>query len=115
MNTLNARALAVAAVIGLGGATATAGSLDLDAVSADATWLVHVDVERFVDSTLGRFVIENSEALDIDVNELREMEEQLAINLWEDVMSVTLYGVGEDDDEGVVVAVTNHQIDEDWD
>lgn len=92
---------------------AAAGPLDPDRVSADARWLLHVDVEALTGSTVGRFVLEHGEMLDIDLDELDDLKDELGFDPREDLLSLTLYGTGDDpEDDAVAVAVTTGAADE---
>lgn len=94
-------------------ATATAERLNKDWVAADAKWLIHVDVEGLLNSTVGRFLLEHAEQFDIDLDDLDEMKRELGVDPRTDLKSVTLYGTGDEPGEdAIIVAVTNDRIDE---
>ncbi len=109
---MSIRIITVAAALGVATATATAGSLDRDAVSADATWVVHVDMERLAESTVGRFLREHGDDLDIDLDDLDAVCDQLDLDPWRDVMSVTVYGAQKQSEDGVMVLETSDRIHE---
>ncbi len=92
---------------------ATAGPLKKDWVAADAQWVIHVDVEGLLDSTIGRFLMDNADAFDIDLDELDDFKQETGLDPRTDLKSVTLYGTGDEPGEdGVLVAVTNDRVDE---
>lgn len=86
---------------------ASAGSLKKNWVSAKAQWVAHIDVDAARESSIGKFLIEHRDELDIDFGEMEEM----GINPIEDIDSVTLYGVGDPEHEGVIIVQMNDSID----
>lgn len=76
----------------IGAVSAAAEPLNREWVARDAKWLVHIDVERFAESAIGKFVIENEEGFDF--GEDRELRE-LGINPFRDFAAITLYGLGD--------------------
>ncbi len=91
---------------------APAGSLNKDWVAADARWLIHVDVEGLLNSTVGRFILEHGDHLDLDLGDLDEFTEEVGIDPRTDLMSVTIYGTGDEPGEdGVIVAIANERAD----
>jgi hypothetical protein len=92
---------------------ATAGPLNKDWVAADAQWIIHVDVAALLDSTVGRFILEHGEALDLDLDDLDEFKQETGLDPRTDLKSVTVYGTGaEPGEDGVIVAVTNDRVDQ---
>lgn len=107
--TLGSLVLAATAMIP---ATAIAGPLKKDRVAADARWLIHVDVEGLLDSTVGAFLLEHAEQFDIDLDDFDEMKRELGVDPRTDLKSVTLYGSGDEPGEdAIIVAVTNDRVD----
>lgn len=91
---------------------ATAGPLKKDWVAADAQWLIHVDVEGLVNSTIGRFLLDHADRFDIDLDELEEFKTETGFDPLTDLKSATLYGSGgEPGEDGVLVAVTSDRVD----
>lgn len=86
---------------------AAAGPLRAQWVSADARWVAHLDLEAARASALGSFIIDNQERFDIEFGELEEM----GINPLEDIDNITIYGVGNPEDEGIIIVRTNDKID----
>ena len=92
---------------------ATAGPLNKDWVAADAQWVIHVDVAALLDSTIGSFLLEHGEQFDLDLDDLDDFKRETGLDPRTDLKSVTLYGSGDEPGEdGVIVAVTNDQVDE---
>jgi len=90
-----------------------AGPLEKARVAADATWLIHVDVERLLDSAVGRFLLEHAEELDIDLDEFDKIKREVGVDPRTDLKSVTLYGTGDEPGEdAIIVAVTTARVDE---
>lgn len=68
-------------------------------ISAEADWVIHLDFAAAVKSTIGKYILEHHEELDIDLDDLEKIEEELDIDLLEEILDVTLYG---DDEEHMV-------------
>lgn len=91
------------AAVSIAPSLAHADALDRSQVSAEAAWLLHVDVSAAVDSELGRHVIEHSDELDINLDDLEEFEDETGIDPLEDVYGITIYGADEPDDDAIGV------------
>lgn len=72
-----------------------AGPLNMQHVSRDAMWLVHLDVESFMASKVGSCLLENHDELSIEG--LQEIKQALGVDVLKDVLAITLYGGGKDD------------------
>jgi hypothetical protein len=94
MDTRYPAALLVAA---LGGA-ALAGPLRTSHVAGEAEWILHVDVEALNESTLGEFLLDHADDLEIN-----DIEEELGLDPTKDLFSVTVYGTGDPEEEAPVV------------
>jgi hypothetical protein len=92
-----------------GGTDVAAGPLKRDWVAADATWLIHVDVEQVNDTNLGRFLLAHSEDFDI---ELDDIQEETGLDPRKDILNITAYGDTDPDDNVIVVATMTDRIDE---
>ncbi len=109
---MNNAIMATVATLLLATTPAPAGSLKKDWVAADARWLIHVDVDGLLNSTVGRFILAHGEQLDLDMDDLDEFTEEAGIDPRTDLKSVTVYGTGDEPGEdGVIVAVTNARAD----
>ncbi len=96
-----------AGVVGAGGA-ASAGPLDKRFVGAEATWVIHVDLEAALASTVGKLVLEDEEAL----KGLRELKSEFGIDFRNDVKGVTLWGREAEGEDAVVVVHATAVVDE---
>ncbi len=79
------RLVAATALLGALAAPAAAGSFNPDRVDGEASWIVHLDVERLLASTVGSFVLEHADEFDIDLGDLDELEEELGFDLRSDL------------------------------
>ena len=88
-------------------APSMADGLRADRIPADARWLVHIDVEAFLASSLWKEAQERGAALDLEdlVDEMEDVREELGIDPMRDLRSVTLYGSSVEEDEVVVMAL----------
>lgn len=90
-------------------ATALATDLDKSLIPASTPFLVHVDVRGILGSTLGKAAREQAgEELDGDLDELRD---ELGIDPFEDIYSVTLFSATGDTDGGAVLVRASAAID----
>lgn len=107
------RVYATLAVMASLTASVEAGGLHKEWVAHDATWILHVDVEAAMDSTLGRALLSEESDIHLDFHELEEIEHELGLDLREDLLSVTLYGTETEPDEvAVAIAVMTPEADE---
>ena len=87
---------------------AWAGAFNPDAVSVEARWVVHLDVEALTSSEFGACLIKGLQSQ--EENPLSQMEAQIGINPLEDIYSLTAYGTGEPPAKGVSVEVTGEEV-----
>jgi len=91
---------------------ALAGPLKLDYLPAETRWAVHWDVERFLQSRIGKTVLEAQLERRLDEGR-RKLREKLGLDLdWRKIRSFTLYGCDYQAPEraqGVLL------VDADWD
>ena len=93
----------------------SSGRLDLEHVPADAAWLVHVDIEATLHSSLGRFLLEHGEELQLHLAERLHLQRQLGLDPLKDLRGATLFAYGPSGETvgGTVVTLdTNHRADE---
>lgn len=88
---------------------ALAKPFDPRVVPPGAFWVVHVDVEATLASTLGRFALEQGG--DHLQHEFAKLKAELGIDPTRDIKGVTVYGVSEHDDDGVAVITTTAAAD----
>lgn len=108
MNGMCARGVLFAGAIGAAAAltgAAAAGPLRPEWVSPDATWVVHIDAEAAMRTELGQCL------LDLGGGELRTeigtLRDEIGIDPFTDVFSVTAFAAGEDDSTvGIIVEAT---------
>jgi hypothetical protein len=93
--------------VGAAGA-AWAGPLDKRFVGAEATWVIHVDLEAALSSTVGKLMLEDEEALE----GLRELKSEFGIDFRNDVKGVTLWGREAEGEDAVVVVHATAVVDE---
>ncbi len=95
--------LVSAAAITLASA-ALAKPFDARLVPPNAFWVVHVDAEAALSSTLGRYFIEKGgEHLNLELAKLRS---ELGLDPLKDIKGVTAYGMTDDDEDGVALITT---------
>ncbi len=89
-------------------ALAFAGPLNKKLVAADATWVIHVDVEGAAASSIGKAVLECA-----DLQEgMRELHAECGVDFLKDVKGVTVWGREAEGEDGVVVVHTTGAVDE---
>jgi hypothetical protein len=89
-----------------------ADKLDKRRVGSDARWLLHVDVQAVIGSTLFQLVREHHEMQeDFEMDELEELRTEFGIDPFEDILSVTLWGTGKSESEAVMVVETTAAIE----
>ena len=69
-------------------------------VPAQTKWFIHVDIDQFKKTQLGKFALRQVEKLE---PQLRPLELILNMKLREDLGGVTLYGIGKEDAEVVLM------------
>ncbi|MEL6329543.1 MAG: hypothetical protein AAFR38_07760 [Planctomycetota bacterium] len=110
MKLVTAAAAATTSVLA---AQAGAGPINLDRVPADAGLVIHVDVERCLDSNfagavLGRF---QDGEFDLDLDDLAPFEE-FGINPFKTILGVTVISYDPEDGDGVVVIEANEGVED---
>lgn len=96
--------------MGLAGALAArgfAGPLNKSRVPADVQWVVHVDVEAGVASTLGQYLSTHRDVLE----GLDQIKSETGIDPFSDIKGVTVFGAGADPQNGVAVIDTTAAAD----
>ncbi len=89
-------------------ALAFAGPLNKNLVAADATWVIHVDVEGAAASSIGKAALECA-----DLQEgMRELHAECGVDFLKDVKGVTIWGREAEGEDGVVVVHTTGAVDE---
>lgn len=89
------RITAITLAVGAVGLSAYAGGLKHRLIPKSSGWYAHVDVEALTESTLGNCLIAAAKAAGDAESDLAEIKQELGIDPFEDVHSVTIYGVGD--------------------
>ena len=95
---------------GVAGSAALAGPLNKAWVAADAKWVVHVDVEAAMGSTIGKCVVEHQSELNLEP--LNQFNKYTGLDAFKDIKGITLYSQSIEADGGVVVVVGTAKIEE---
>jgi len=88
---------------------AFAGPLKPEQVADHARWMVHMDMESFTQSAFGTCVLENRTALNLDG--VRELNDALGIDVFTDILGVTLYSTGESSDLAAGVDLNDGELE----
>ncbi|MBN1817784.1 MAG: hypothetical protein JW828_10515 [Sedimentisphaerales bacterium] len=84
------------------GSSLVAAPLNRARVSAEATWVLHADYEKFLQTTIGKLVREEVRTMGID-EKLQAFAQIFSFNPLSDIKNVTLYGKGKDPQKGVAL------------
>ncbi len=84
------------------------GGFNPDAVSVEARWVVHLDLEALTSSEFGACLIKGLQSQ--EENPLSKMEAEIGINPLKDIYSLTAYGTGDPPAKGVSVEVTGEEV-----
>lgn len=79
-----------------------AGPIQIENVSADAKWVAHVDIERFVSSKIGALILEELQAKGLK-RKFAAFREVFGFYPSEDLRSITLYGNQYQPHKGVLI------------
>jgi hypothetical protein len=91
------------------GAAALAGPLNSGWVRGDAAWVVHVDVEAGVRSSVGRYLLENAHRWDVHACE--QIRARTGMDVSSEILGLTIYGRECDGSDAVAVVHTTAAID----
>lgn len=103
------RGVGVGLLSGLVASSGLAGPIRIDEVPADSSVVIHVDVERLVDSELGQMILD--EAGD-DLDQLEEVQEQLGLDPLHDLRDLTICLLGDEEDDVVILASVSDALEE---
>ncbi len=81
---------------------ATAGGLNRNAVTGDANWVAHVDVEKFNGTEIGKLIRRHLEETG-ELQKLEAFKAVLSFNPLDDIKNVTIYGNGKEKENAVAV------------
>ena len=79
-----------------------AGPIQIENVSADAKWVAHVDIERFISSQIGTLILEELQARGLE-RKFAAFREVFGFYPNKDLRSITLYGSEYRPHKGVVI------------
>ncbi len=104
------RSLCLTLSLALSAAPLGAVELERAHVAADARWVGHFDVQAFQQTTLWQRMSQQEEiALEL-ASGLEEVRQELGLDPLRDVLSVTVYGHG-DEEDGIVLLETTGAVD----
>jgi len=100
----------------------TAGEFRQDWIPRDAIWVAHLDFEALTESSTFGFLAEHTgiregadrsgkHQIDVDLGELDELRTKYGIDPFEDLRSITAYGLTTRDDQGVFMVHTSSALD----
>jgi len=106
---MRTRRLAVSGVLLGCGTAALAGPLNSAWVRADAAWVVHLDVESGVKSSVGRYVMDNAHRW--DVNACEQIRAKTGMDISREILGLTVYGAAADGSDAVAIVHTSAAVD----
>lgn len=89
--------------------TVEAGPLNKAWVGRGAEWVVHVDVEAGLGSTLGRYIREHHEELGID--DIERIRRETGMDPFGDVKGLTIYGSERNASDGIAILQTTAAVE----
>jgi hypothetical protein len=87
---------------------ALAGPLNKRLVGADATWVMHVDVEGALASSIGKTAVQDAEVQE----GLRELRHECGVDALKDIKGITLWGLENAEEDTVVIVHTTGVVDD---
>lgn len=108
--TMFLAALALALFPCLGAAAGPSG-LQMSIVPADALWVLHLDMEKLVSSSLFKMLMEDGRGIDVQ-KKMGEFSEKFKMDPFKDIKAVTVFGRGEAGEEPVIAISGNFQKDQ---
>ena len=98
------RVIASLGLVAMTSTLAMADPFDAKTVPADAKWVVHIDVDAITNSSFWPLIEQKLNANPSFQNGLQQVEMVAGMSLPQDLHSVTLYGMGFTDPDGVILA-----------
>ena len=111
MNRLSILSLACGMALGVAAMPVLAGPLVPNRVTADATWLFHVDLEAVRNSPFGARLVSNEFLAEMH-EEMNAVHEDLGIDPIRDIKSITVSGAEEGEDHGLIVVNATQAVDQ---
>lgn len=102
--------MTVALLIAVSSGAALAGDLDKQIVPADAKGVIHLDFEAMLNSEFGKLVVADLKQFGLDEH-VEKMKRELGLDPLVDFDSATLYGQSWDEDEFVLIARMNGNVE----
>ena len=90
---------------------ALGGRLDRTVVPADPSFVIHLDMEALVESSLGDMLLGGEVIPDVKEARAQAMHE-IGLDPVEEIMGITIYGVGADIEAGVIVIHCTEAVDD---
>jgi len=106
---MNKSLTAALCAIALASTSLMAGGIQEKQVSAAAQWVVHVDVEGFVASGLGQYLVQKGKDHDLNAK-IAKFKEKFGFDPLTDLKGITLYG--ENFDQAGGVAIVQAKVDQ---
>jgi hypothetical protein len=92
-------------------APARAEALNPRWIDADATWVLHIDLENLMQSEFGRHVLNDPDQFGMDDDDLQDFIRDTGIDPRQDMTGISVYGRGEPDEKAIVLITMNDAID----
>ena len=92
---------------------ALADELEPAYVPAESRFVLHFDMEAFLETELWQIVSEEKELMnEIEVDGLQEFRDEFGLDPLEDLYSITVFGSKIEDGSGTIIAVTSDRIED---
>ena len=102
------RMILAAMALGLMQTSAQAGALDKESISSDASWVLHVDIDKWRDTTVGDFILGQMKEGKAD-EKMSAIQAMFQFDPRTDLSSFTVYG--RDNDEKKSVGIVDGRFD----
>ncbi len=110
MRTFTSRLFVSCAALVSAAGVALAGPIEPRWVAPDATWVVHADFEAMHASQIGKEILDH---IRVEIQEEKDgMESRFVLALINEVKGVTIYGQGDDEDQGIIIINATKDLDE---
>lgn len=102
--------VALSVVAGLAVPIASAGPLEKSRVPAGVAWIVHLDAEAALGSSIGRALLEGEHGKG-HAEELAEVKAEFGIDLLHDIKGATVFGSDTEGDDAVAILTASAAVD----
>ena len=103
------RKIIMTAVLALMGGSLTAGEFDASTVSSEATWVMHMDLESWRESTVSTYML-NKMKEDDNAATMTAIQEKFKLDPHKDLASFTVYGAGKDKKKATTIISGNFDV-----